>query len=207
LIFAEQIGWLVDGLLAELEASNYLNGKIILLRDLSDAQLQNAYRFCLIFPSFFECWGLPIAEGLAHGKFSVASDRTSIPKVGGNLVDYFDPWDDENALAKIERPLIEPAYLAARETQLRAAYRRWTWADCVHIGALDPPLVQDSQGAPNWRGAKRAHFGLVSGRPPSGHQHQPGCHQGHWSRVTQRRSEGPQLGVAPLAASDTSSIA
>ena len=149
LIFAGQIGWLVDGLLAELEASAYLNGKIILLRSLSDAQLRRAYRSCLftVFPSLCEGWGLPIAESLAHGKFCVASNRTSIPEVGGHLVDYFDPSNEDDALAKIERPLIDPGYLAAREAQLRAEYRPRTWADCAHalIEALDQTVPQDSQ--------------------------------------------------------------
>ena len=149
LIFAGQIGWLVDGLLAELEASEYLNGKIILLRSLSDAQLRHAYRSCLftVFPSLCEGWGLPIAESLAHGKFCVASNRTSIPEVGGHLVDYFDPSNEDDALAKIERPLIEPGYLAAREAQLRAEYRPRSWAECANalIGALDQTVPQDSQ--------------------------------------------------------------
>jgi glycosyltransferase involved in cell wall biosynthesis len=141
LVFAGKVGWLVDGLLVDLEASEYLNGKITLLRGLSDAELQQAYHSCLftVFPSLCEGWGLPIAESLAHGKFCVASNRTSIPEVGGDLVDYFDPSNEEDALAKIERPLIEPGYLATREAQLRAAYRPRTWADCAHalIGALD----------------------------------------------------------------------
>ena len=141
LVFVGQIGWSFDDLLADLEASEHLNGKIIPLRGLSDAELQQAYRGCLftVFPSLCEGWGLPIAESLAHGKFCVASNRTSIPEVGGSLVDYFDPSNEEDALAKIERPLIDPGYLAAREAQVRAEYRRRTWADCVHalIGALE----------------------------------------------------------------------
>jgi len=149
LIFAGQIGWLVDGLLADLKASEYPNGKIMLVRGLSDAELQQAYRSCLftVFPSLCEGWGLPIAESLAHGKFCVASNRTSIPEVGGNLVDYFDPSNEDDALAKIERPLIDPGYLAAREAQLRAEYRPRTWADCVHalIGTLDQTAPQDSE--------------------------------------------------------------
>jgi glycosyltransferase involved in cell wall biosynthesis len=149
LIFAGKIGWLVEDLLADLEASNYLNGKIILLRSLSDAQLQQAYRSCLftVFPSLCEGWGLPVAESLAHGKFCVASNHTAIPEAGGNLIDYFDPLNEDDALAKIERPLIEPGYLAAREAQLRAEYRPRTWADCVHalIGALDQTVPQDTQ--------------------------------------------------------------
>jgi glycosyltransferase involved in cell wall biosynthesis len=149
LIFAGKIGWLVDDLLVNLEASNYLNGKIIILRSLSDAELQQAYRSCLftVFPSLCEGWGLPIAESLAHGKFCVASNHTSIPEAGGNLIDYFDPLNEDDALAKIERPLIEPGYLAAREARLRAEYRPRTWSDCVRalIGALDQTVAQDSQ--------------------------------------------------------------
>jgi glycosyltransferase involved in cell wall biosynthesis len=133
LIFVGQIGWSIDGLLADLKATEHLNGKIILLRSLSDAELQQVYRDCLftVFPSLCEGWGLPIAESLAHGKFCVASNRTSIPEVGGDLVDYFDPSSDEDALAKIERPLMDPGYLAAREARIRAEYRCRTWADCV----------------------------------------------------------------------------
>jgi glycosyltransferase involved in cell wall biosynthesis len=160
LIFAGKIGWLVDDLLADLEASEYLNGKIILLRGLSDAELQQAYRSCLftVFPSLSEGWGLPIAESLAHGKFCVASNHTSIPEAGGNLVDYFDPLDEDDALAKIERPLTDRAYLAAREAQLRAEYRPRTWEDCVRalMEALDQTVAPDSQAVSQLtRGASR----------------------------------------------------
>jgi glycosyltransferase involved in cell wall biosynthesis len=141
LIFAGQIGWLVDDLLAELTASDYLHGKIVLVPGLSDAELRQAYRSALftVFPSLCEGWGLPVAESLAHGKFCVAANSTSIPEVGGDLVDYFDPTNDDDALAKIERLLLDPCYLAAREARLRAEYRPRTWTDCVQalIGKLD----------------------------------------------------------------------
>jgi glycosyltransferase involved in cell wall biosynthesis len=143
LVFAGQIGWMVNELLDDLAASNYLNGKIVLKHDLSDSELRQAYRSCLftVFPSLCEGWGLPIAESLVQGKFCVASNRTSIPEVGGDFVDYFDPSDEDEALAKIERVLFDPAYLAAREARLQAEYRPRTWADCVHalIDKLDQP--------------------------------------------------------------------
>ena len=148
LVFAGQIGWLVDDLLAELTASNYLGGKIVLLPGLADAELRQVYRASLftVFPSLCEGWGLPIAESLMHGKFCVASNRTSIPEVGGDLVDYFDPADEADALAKIERLLLDPGYLLAREARLRTEYRPRTWADCVHalIGKLDRPVAAES---------------------------------------------------------------
>jgi glycosyltransferase involved in cell wall biosynthesis len=141
LVFAGQIGWLVDDLLAELSASDHLGGKIVLLPGLSDAELRQAYRGCLftVFPSLCEGWGLPVAESLAQGKFCVASNRTSIPEVGGDLIDYFDPANDDDALAKIERVMLDPVYLAAREARLRAEYRPRSWSDCVRalIGKLE----------------------------------------------------------------------
>jgi hypothetical protein len=70
----------------------------------------------------------------------VASNRTSIPEVGGGLIDYFDPAND-------------PDYLTEREAQLRSEYRPRTWADCVRalVATFDQTtpydqLVKDSIG-------------------------------------------------------------
>jgi glycosyltransferase involved in cell wall biosynthesis len=147
LIFAGQIGWLVDDLMTELAASGYAGGKILLMPGLSEAELGKAYGSCLftVFPSLSEGWGLPVAESLVHGKFCVASDRTSIPEVGGDLIDYFDPSNEDDALAKIERLLLDPDYLAAREARLKAEYRPRGWADCARalVDALAEPLPAD----------------------------------------------------------------
>jgi glycosyltransferase involved in cell wall biosynthesis len=149
LIFAGQVGWMVDDLLEDLAAGDGLGGKIVLMQGLSEAELRQAYRACLftVFPSLCEGWGLPVAESLVQGKFCVASNRTSIPEVGGDLIDYFDPSDDDDALAKIERLLLDPAYLAAREARLQAEYRPRTWEHCVQslIGKLDQPVPADEE--------------------------------------------------------------
>jgi glycosyltransferase involved in cell wall biosynthesis len=141
LLFVGKVGWLIDELLADLAASNYLDGKIMLVSDLSDAELCECYRSCLftVFSSLCEGWGLPIAESLAQGKFCVASNRTSIPEVGGDLIDYFDPKNEDDAYAKIERLLLDSVYLTEREAQLRTEYRPRTWTDCLHalVATLD----------------------------------------------------------------------
>lgn len=138
LIFAGQVGWMVDDLLSDLAASNWLDGRIAHRPGLSDAQLDDAYDGCLftIFPSLAEGWGLPVAESLAHGKFCLASNRTSIPEVGGDLIDYFDPADDDDVVAKLQQVLFEPGYLAARQARLRTQYRPHTWADCARSVVL-----------------------------------------------------------------------
>jgi glycosyltransferase involved in cell wall biosynthesis len=105
---------------------------------------------------------LPIAESLAHGKFCVASNRTSIPEVGGDLIDYFDPSDAEDALAKVEKLLLEPGYLAAREARVRAEYRPPTWADCAHSVVLKlEPQTPNAKISP----AGDLHERLTSAQP------------------------------------------
>jgi glycosyltransferase involved in cell wall biosynthesis len=169
LIFAGQVGWMVDDLLADLAASGYLGGKIEHRPGLSDGELDEAYRSCLftIFPSLCEGWGLPIAESLAYGKFCLASNRTSIPEVGGDLIDYFDPSDEEDALTKIERLLFEPGYVVEREARLRAEYRPNTWADCAHslLLKLDPAAPKAEASPAEASPAGDTHERLTSAQP------------------------------------------
>ena len=98
LIFAGQVGWLVDDLLADLAASNYLNGKIQLMPGLSTAELRQAYRSCLfsVFPSHCEGWGLPIAESLVC-KFCVASTALQFRK-----------WLASSSIISIRRTMTMP---------------------------------------------------------------------------------------------------
>ena len=119
---------------SELEATSCLDGKIVVLPNLPDGGLREVFQRCLftVYPSLCEGWGLPVAESLVQGKFCLASNRTSLPEVGGDFVDYFDPTNEEDALAKIERALIDPAYLAAREARLRAEFQPSSWDDCAN---------------------------------------------------------------------------
>jgi glycosyltransferase involved in cell wall biosynthesis len=151
---------MVEDLLAELAESRYLDGKIILYSDLSDAELRETYRRCLfsVYPSILEGFGLPVAESLEQGKLCVASRRAAIPEVGGDLVDYIDPDDEAGTLAVLERAIFDDAYRGAREAQISAEYRPMSWAECVDVlleklDALsrDTSYVFNTAGAPSLR--------------------------------------------------------
>lgn len=120
-----------------------LRGKVMVAATVDDAALGEMYRRCLftVYPSFTEGWGLPIAESLMHGKFCVASHGGPLTEVAGDLIDYFDPADDDDATAKIERALFDPAYRDARTSRTVAAYRAPRWRDCADavLRAVEAP--------------------------------------------------------------------
>ena len=135
LIWAGREGWMFEELLAEAEASNFLDGKLIWLgraAGLPDTVLHGLYRACLftMFPSIYEGWGLPVSESLAHGKFCIASNASSIPEIGGDLIDYHQPEDLDACLALVERAIFDPNYRAAREARIRREYKVTSWEEC-----------------------------------------------------------------------------
>lgn len=125
---------------ALLESDPQLAASIVRAGILDEDDLKLAYQHSrfTIFPSKFEGWGLPVAESLQFGKVCLASNATSIPEIGGALVDYFPPDDPEQLAALIERYL-DDANLAAREAEIASGFRPTTWADTVRemLAALD----------------------------------------------------------------------
>jgi glycosyltransferase involved in cell wall biosynthesis len=143
LVFAGRIGWLVDDFLARLASSPSLRERVILLTSPSDADLAWLYGHCLftIYPSRYEGWGLPVGESLWFGKPCLASRASSIPEVGGDLIDYFDPESITDMAECITKVLSHPEALQAREQRIRQAALR-SWADlseAVYSAVIESP--------------------------------------------------------------------
>lgn len=131
LVFVGRFGWRVRDLHDMLEDTGYLGGRIHVLHDLSDVDLELLYRSCLFtaFPSITEGWGLPVGESLAHGRPSVASSTSSVPEVGGDLVDYIDPWNVHDGIRVFKRMILDEAYRASRVQAIRERFVPRTWDD------------------------------------------------------------------------------
>jgi glycosyltransferase involved in cell wall biosynthesis len=131
LLLVGRYGWKTGQFTQFLRATANLDGKIVVRSSMSDAELDRCYAECLftVFPSLAEGWGLPVAESLAHGKACIASNATSIPEVGGDAADYFDPYDETAAMGAIERMLFEPGYRESREEWIRVHYQPRGWAE------------------------------------------------------------------------------
>jgi hypothetical protein len=105
--------------------------RAVMLFDVRDDELAELYRRCLftVYPSFYEGWGLPVSESLAFGRYCIASSAASLPEVGGEFVDYFDPFDQMEFFVKALNAIENPDYVLARQSFIQQNYIRRSWAE------------------------------------------------------------------------------
>jgi glycosyltransferase involved in cell wall biosynthesis len=117
--------------LSDLRLDERVNKRIVILDRVNDDELAVLYQHCLftLYPSLYEGWGLPVAEALAFGKFCVASRTSSIPEVGGDLIDYCDPWNAQEWADTIRRYVQDRASLAARSRRIQQDFRSISWEE------------------------------------------------------------------------------
>jgi len=156
LVFVGMNGWGVDDLLRDIDQDPLTAGLIVRLNHVTDAELHHLYQaalFC-VYPSLYEGWGLPVGEALAMGKVVLASDRGSLPEVGGDLVLYLDPWLPQSWADAIYRMSFDAVWRQAWECKVKTSYQVRTWADaaCSVQQAIDSllllPPTQPTQPAP-----------------------------------------------------------
>ncbi|MHA7776947.1 glycosyltransferase family 4 protein [Roseibium sp. M-1] len=117
LVFVGRRGWKTDWFFGELLKCNYLDGKIRVLHDLSDQNLALLYRKAkvVLFPSYIEGWGLPVEEAIAFGKYTLASNRSSIPEAGRDCAFYFDPYDQAALKEELTKCFYEENHVSKKE--------------------------------------------------------------------------------------------
>lgn len=132
LVVAGGPGWGSDDFRMFIDATGNLNGWVERIQHPSDTDLAYLYERCAftLMPSLYEGWGLPVGESLAYGKTCVASDRSSIPEVGGDLVTYCDPTRIDSMAEAIASLVGHPEKRQALEAKIARAQLRG-WADVV----------------------------------------------------------------------------
>jgi glycosyltransferase involved in cell wall biosynthesis len=95
LVIVGRNGWLYNDLQAIIKQDCYINKHIIVINNTNDFVLEWLYTNCLftVFPSFYEGWGMPVAESLYYGKYCISSNTSSFPEVSQNLIKMLDPLD------------------------------------------------------------------------------------------------------------------
>ena len=129
LAFVGSWGWGVQGLRENIEEHPLLSQWILCLEGVNDAELAALYKACVftVYPSYYEGWGLPVAESLAFGKYCLASSAPSLKEVGGDLIEYLDARDARLWAQKILWLSEHPEQLKQKERLIEQQFSVLPW--------------------------------------------------------------------------------
>jgi glycosyltransferase involved in cell wall biosynthesis len=138
LVIVGRRGWENEMVIDLLDRSPGVRAHVVEANDLPDTALPALVKGAraLLFPSFSEGFGLPLAEALALGAPTVASDLPAFHEIAGDRVDYLDPLDGpawERAVSELaDGASPRRAEMAARAEGFRAP----AWDDHFRIVAM-----------------------------------------------------------------------
>ncbi|HET7035492.1 MAG TPA: glycosyltransferase family 1 protein [Thermomicrobiaceae bacterium] len=128
LVIIGQPGWLAEPIVARIEAAAQ-RLPVRFLRFVDDRWLPALYAAstALVYPSWYEGFGLPVLEAMACGAAAIAGDRGALPELVGELALLVSPASDEAITQAMLSLLDDPA----RQRRLAAAGPAWaarfTW--------------------------------------------------------------------------------
>ncbi len=95
----------------------------------SDITLSNLYSnaICFVFPSLYEGFGIPVLESFACGCPVVLSNRGSLPEVGGDAAEYFDPEDMTSIEVAISNVIQNEKLRSELRTKGYARLKQFSW--------------------------------------------------------------------------------
>jgi glycosyltransferase involved in cell wall biosynthesis len=133
LVFVGRRGWLVDDLMAEIEAHPSYGDSLLMLSGIDDDQLATLYRHAAfgLFPSLYEGYGLPVVEAFQYGKAMLASTGGALPEVVDGLSPCLDPLDEDAWFETMRLWITDPAIRAPYEAAIRERFSHPTWPDAA----------------------------------------------------------------------------
>jgi glycosyltransferase involved in cell wall biosynthesis len=85
----------------------------------------------LIYPSFYEGFGIPPLEAMSRGCPVICSNTSSIPEVVGNAGLYFDPHSVEAIADAMERVASLPSLRSGLAARGRERAKEFSWDRCT----------------------------------------------------------------------------
>ena len=130
LVLAGKCAWLYDETLRALHETG-LNDAVILTGYVPESDLPALYSgaLCLVYPSYFEGFGLPPLEAMQCGVPVIIGNRTSLPEVVGDAGLQVDPFDVEALAAAIENVINNPALRSQLRVKGLARARMFDWKE------------------------------------------------------------------------------
>lgn len=85
----------------------------------------------VVMPSIYEGFGLPVLEAMALGAPVVCSRAASLPEVGGDAVEYFDPSSPQELAAVLARVLGSQSLRSEMKRKGLERAKQFSWDDCA----------------------------------------------------------------------------
>ncbi|MCX7834410.1 MAG: glycosyltransferase family 4 protein [Ignavibacteria bacterium] len=85
----------------------------------------------LVYPSYYEGFGIPLVEAMSLGTPVIASNKSSLPEIGGDAVILFTPNNDEELKSKLEL-ILQDEYLQKKMIELGFQRAKiFSWNKCA----------------------------------------------------------------------------
>ncbi|HVN90484.1 MAG TPA: glycosyltransferase family 1 protein [Candidatus Binataceae bacterium] len=85
-----------------------------------------------VYPSFYEGWGLQVHEAMIAGVPIAVANNTTLPEIGGNAVESFDPHNPDDMSHAMEKVLVDRDL---RDSLITKGYERvklYSWQDAAN---------------------------------------------------------------------------
>lgn len=104
---------------------------VILLHDVSEAELNTLYTNCLftVCASRHEGWGLPVTESISHCRVPVVPAHSGFLEAGAGCAAFYELGDFDSLRNTLKRLCFDTAYRGALELSLLRHRRLRTWHD------------------------------------------------------------------------------
>ncbi len=128
LIIVGRRGWQTDEIYNLMTQDPDVKDQFVFLHNVSDAELSWLYEHSLLslYVSFYEGWGLPVAESIARGVPCITSNTSSMPEVAQGLASYYiSPYSPNECLSAIGTLLIDDKI--EEERKKIKSYKQFSW--------------------------------------------------------------------------------
>ncbi|HLG65758.1 MAG TPA: glycosyltransferase family 1 protein [Ktedonosporobacter sp.] len=132
LVIVGRKGWHCADILRYMEV---LEDTVIFPGHVSDQELIALYQMatCLVFPSLYEGFGLPVLEAMLAGCPVITSDSSSLPEVAGDAALLVNPLSASEIATAIQTVWQDKALQASMSRNGRVRAAHFSWAETARL--------------------------------------------------------------------------
>lgn len=132
LIIVGRKGWNCNDILGHMAA---LDGLVRFPGHVTDAELVTLYQMaaCLVFPSLYEGFGLPVLEAMSAGCPVITSNASSLPEVAGDAALLIDPLSATDIAQAMQRVLEDETLRTRLIEDGRKQATRFSWEETARM--------------------------------------------------------------------------